>query len=360
MKLTAFLSAMLFAVSLCTVGGAAGMQENGVTAAETAGEPAVTVPADYEIPDPQPELYGFAPETAEIALEAGETFQLRAVWNADCYLAASLQFASDNGTVAAVTADGIITARGEGTARIRLTAKLNPETVSIPQNDSGIRTVTALVTVTDHTKTEEQKAALQALKAKEQRLFGEFCRARAVILGKLAADAPRITLEQTGSLLAGSESFGVLMQKLEAAQPYPDYLGGSGLTLIEYWFDDAGKEKILATPEQEDLIYIRLDENGNITEWRFLYPDAQQPENAPDTGAFNRTYLAFHGAVLYGDANCDSIVDVTDAVLLARFAVEDDTAVITAQGKLNADMNRDGNLTLDDVTDILRRIAKLD
>ena len=98
MKLTAFLSAMLFAVSLCTAAGAAGMQENGVTAAETAGEPAVTVPAEYEIPAPQPELYGFAPETAEIALEAGETFQLRVVWDADCYLAASLQFASDSGT----------------------------------------------------------------------------------------------------------------------------------------------------------------------------------------------------------------------------------------------------------------------
>lgn len=64
--------------------------------------------------------------------------------------------------------------------------------------------------------------------------------------------------------------------------------------------------------------------------------------------------------VPYGDANCDNNVDVSDAVLVARFAAEDNTAIITAQGKQNADMNRDGNLTGDDVIAILRKIAKLD
>ena len=357
MKLTAFLSALIFAVSLWTAASAAEIQENNMPGTD---EPVVTTPAEYQIAEPQPELYGFAPETAEIALEAGETFQLRVVWDADCYLAASLQFASDSGTVAAVTADGIITARGEGTARIRLTAKLNPETVSIPQNDSGIRTVTALVTVTDHTKTEEQKAALQALKAKEQRLFGEFRRARAVILGELAADAPRLTMEQITGMIAESESFDEIMQKLGAAQPYPDYFGGSGMTLIEYWFDDLGTEKILVTYEQADVIYIRLDASGNIADWHFLYPAEQPPVNAPDTGIFNRTYLAYHGALQNGDANCDDSLDVSDAVLTARFVAEDHDAVITAQGKLNADMNRDGNLTGDDVIAILRKIAKFD
>lgn len=359
MKLTAFLSALIFAVSFCTAASAEDVQETGLTGTYTAGEPAVTMPAEYEVTEPQPELYGFAPETPEITLEVGETCQLRAVWDADCYLAESLQFASDNGTVAAVTADGTITAREEGIAHIRLTAKLNPETVSILQTDSGVRTVTALVTVTDHTRTEEQKAQLEALKVKEQHLFGEFRRARAVILGTLAADAPRITMEQISSIIAESESFDEIMQKLNAAQPYPDYFGGSGLTLIEYWLDDLGTEKILVTYEQADLIYIRLDESGNPAEWRFLHPVQQQPEKVPDTGVMNRTYLAYHGAMLNGDVNCDCIVDVSDAVLAARFAAEDNTAMITAQGKINADMNSDGNITGDDVIAVLRKIAKL-
>ncbi|MBR3419704.1 MAG: hypothetical protein IKG82_13535, partial [Oscillospiraceae bacterium] len=36
------------------------------------------------------------------------------------------------------------------------------------------------------------------------------------------------------------------------------------------------------------------------------------------------------------------------------------TAVITEQGKQNADVNGSGNIDLDDVTAILRKIAKLD
>ena len=64
--------------------------------------------------------------------------------------------------------------------------------------------------------------------------------------------------------------------------------------------------------------------------------------------------------VLYGDANCDNNVDVSDAVLVARFVAEDTEADISEQGKLNADMNHDGNLTGDDVIAILRKIAKLD
>ncbi|MBP0976673.1 MAG: glycoside hydrolase, partial [Oscillospiraceae bacterium] len=53
-------------------------------------------------------------------------------------------------------------------------------------------------------------------------------------------------------------------------------------------------------------------------------------------------------------------IDVSDAVLLARFCTEDSTAAITDQGKQNADVNQDGNIELDDVTAILRKIAKLD
>jgi probable rRNA maturation factor len=66
------------------------------------------------------------------------------------------------------------------------------------------------------------------------------------------------------------------------------------------------------------------------------------------------------GAKLLGDVNCSGKVDVSDAVLLARFVAEDVEANVTAQGKLNGDVNADENLTSDDVIGILRIIAKLD
>ena len=64
-------------------------------------------------------------------------------------------------------------------------------------------------------------------------------------------------------------------------------------------------------------------------------------------------------ATCWGDVNLDDEVDVSDAVLLARFAAEDATAKITAQGKINADVTGDRNLNGDDTMKILRAIAKL-
>ena len=64
-------------------------------------------------------------------------------------------------------------------------------------------------------------------------------------------------------------------------------------------------------------------------------------------------------ALLPGDVNVDSTVDVADAVLLSRFCAEDDTVALTARGLANADVNRDRNITNDDVVLVLRVIARV-
>lgn len=61
---------------------------------------------------------------------------------------------------------------------------------------------------------------------------------------------------------------------------------------------------------------------------------------------------------LAGDANCDGRIDVSDAVLTARFAAEDKNAVITDQGKVNADVTRSGSVDPEDTVMILQYIAK--
>lgn len=60
-----------------------------------------------------------------------------------------------------------------------------------------------------------------------------------------------------------------------------------------------------------------------------------------------------------GDVNCDGMVDVSDAVLLARFCSEDITVNIKASGKAVADVNEDGKIDLDDTIYILQIIAKM-
>ena len=70
--------------------------------------------------------------------------------------------------------------------------------------------------------------------------------------------------------------------------------------------------------------------------------------------------LGQNALAISGDVTLDCLIDVSDAVLTARFCAEDREAVITDQGKQNADVNHDGNIELDDVTAILRKIAGLD
>lgn len=61
----------------------------------------------------------------------------------------------------------------------------------------------------------------------------------------------------------------------------------------------------------------------------------------------------------YGDVDLDGAVDVGDAVLLARFLAEDREAIVTPDGRRNADVNKNGTEDSNDVILILKYIARL-
>ena len=63
--------------------------------------------------------------------------------------------------------------------------------------------------------------------------------------------------------------------------------------------------------------------------------------------------------ILWGDADCSGEVDVNDVVLIARYAVEDETAVISTEGKANADVTHDNAIQPDDGEKILKYLAKI-
>ncbi len=62
--------------------------------------------------------------------------------------------------------------------------------------------------------------------------------------------------------------------------------------------------------------------------------------------------------ILYGDFNQDEKIDVTDAVMIARFYVMDYDLVVTDQGKRQADVNQDGNIDDTDLIQVLEYIAR--
>ncbi len=72
------------------------------------------------------------------------------------------------------------------------------------------------------------------------------------------------------------------------------------------------------------------------------------------------TSTTISGKKVRGDVNCSGEIDVSDAVLLARFLAEDTSAKITTEGKTNADCDDDGDITSNDTVKILRHIAKLE
>lgn len=63
--------------------------------------------------------------------------------------------------------------------------------------------------------------------------------------------------------------------------------------------------------------------------------------------------------VVLGDVNEDGTVDVSDGVLLARMIAEDADAKVSEQGLLNADTSRDGQISSDDIVQILKYITKM-
>jgi len=104
------------------------------------------------------------------------------------------------------------------------------------------------------------------------------------------------------------------------------------------------------------------DENMSYAEQFALVVDIYKATGIrPAIWSFDdeQSALGQNALAVAGDVNLDCSVDVSDAVLLARFCAEDAEATITQTGLDNADYNSDGNLTALDVTDILRKIARL-
>ena len=95
-----------------------------------------------------------------------------------------------------------------------------------------------------------------------------------------------------------------------------------------------------------------------ITDEIAKYPESGGGINIADVWDLSAYQLKELSSAKPGDANCDGSIDVSDAVLIARFAAEDREATMTDQGRQNADVTHDGNVDGQDSTKILQYIAK--
>lgn len=109
--------------------------------------------------------------------------------------------------------------------------------------------------------TEEQIAQIEELRKQDP--YGHFWYQEMIIKGEVEADAPKLDLETAKSIIAKSSDFTDIMNEFESVQSYPDYSGGSGVSLIKYWLDETGNDVILIIYEQAKILHISYDDNGN-------------------------------------------------------------------------------------------------
>ena len=121
-----------------------------------------------------------------------------------------------------------------------------------------------------------------------------------------------------------------------------------------YDANELGYDPSKYTEEQIRMIEASREVNGFVCGTLLIQFDE---ENAAKAKTEEKPQHAT-GLKVFGDVNCDGKVDVTDSVLLSRFVCEDPEAVLSEQGKINADIDGDGRLTMDDNTLLLNLIAK--
>lgn len=119
------------------------------------------------------------------------------------------------------------------------------------------------------TKNELTDLELQELKEIEDKgaeMVGSFIYQEKVIKGEADPAMMRISLQEVESIVAKSNCFEDVLSSLERRQTYPDFVGGSGVSIIEYWLDSAGNEKIVIILEQCEVYYMNTNSTSPSTE----------------------------------------------------------------------------------------------
>ena len=126
-------------------------------------------------------------------------------------------------------------------------------------------------------------------------------------------------------------------------------LGANGQTLNEYY---GGGHTVHTKPSTETTTTTTTTTTTSSDTTTTTSTSSTDPTTTSSSSSNEQP-----GNTLYGDADCNGVVQIADGVLLARYCAEDKEAVITADGKINADLNCDGKLTTDDIARLLAFLA---
>ncbi|GEM_PF-2682900 len=170
---------------------------------------------------------------------------------------------------AAVTSEAALsieTEAIESTEEIQTGALPEASEPAASVTESETTTIVTTTTIPREPHKIMQMTSVEEVEREGSRMVGEYARRIAELNGKIDEDAPRITTEEVMQMIADGMDFRAVLQRLHELYPYPDYIGGSGVTNIEYWLDRSGTDFILLTIEQETVVHIvhGPDGTGNV------------------------------------------------------------------------------------------------
>ncbi len=133
----------------------------------------------------------------------------------------------------------------------------------------------------------------------------------------------------------------------------------AGAKIIQWNYrSDVGQKFILAPAEAEEIIVTTTSATTTTatTTTTTVTTTTVTTTTVSDTKDSTLPDLI---SFLRGDVNDDGMVDVKDAVLLARYVGGDVTAYVNERGLTNADCDLNGNIHPSDLTLLLRFLARL-
>lgn len=122
--------------------------------------------------------------------------------------------------------------------------------------------------------TTERTEQLRRLREEGREAGGSYLYREQVLLGRIKDGEKRISdnFEDLKRIVSEYTDFASAMAALEERQPYPDYVGGSGVSLIEYWTDRNNKdgEKLVIIYEQGQIFAESTNPDGKKTSEQLL------------------------------------------------------------------------------------------
>ena len=90
----------------------------------------------------------------------------------------------------------------------------------------------------------------------------------AVLEGRIDETAPRLTMEDIHRVFAEGLSFREFVEAIRAIQAYPDFAGGSGLSLEEYWLSGTrdGIKLVIRPFDWPGATLVTYQEDGTVSE----------------------------------------------------------------------------------------------